>query len=506
MNIISCRKYLFFSIFASITIMSIIYSYTVKKKYVSSETILVEKEKIINPLMEGLAVTQSPEERLNTIKQLLLSRSRLLQVIKKLDLDLPVKTQLELEKLIEEMRKAIKITVTGKNLYLISYEGDTPEVAKNVTSTICDLFIEENLGETRGAAHEAFAFIENQLSIYKRKLEDSETALRLFKEENLGQLPDEENINMSKLAEYQDLLSRAESELKEAQLQKDLLTKQLSGESPLILTSSSSSNNSLESQLVQLNAQLSTLLTRYTEEYPDIITLKEQIEKIKQKISEAAESKDKSLYSETKEEITTESVNPIYQKLREDLGRVNIQINLLNSRIAECKEKIELYSAKVKSIPAQEQELIRLNRGYDVNASIYKTLLSKLEEARISRELEVREKSDNFQVIDAAQLPLVPSKPNRPKFILVGGLLGLLAACSVIYLLQYMDSSIIDQQDAREYFKYPILAGIPFLPSDEDRKKERRNNFLFFSLVGVFSISILTIVIKELIGTYILIK
>ncbi|MEW5801699.1 MAG: XrtA system polysaccharide chain length determinant [bacterium] len=506
MNIISCRRYLFFSIFASITIISVVYSYTIKKKYTSSETILVEKEKIINPLMQGLAVAPSPAERLNTIKQVILSRSRLLQVIKKLDLDLHIKTPLELEKLIEDMRKAIRITLTGKNLYLISFEGDSPEIAKNVTSTICDLFIEENLGETRGAAHEAFTFIENQLNIYKRKLEDSETALRLFKEENLGQLPGEENVNLNKLAHYQDLLSGAESELKEAQLQKSLLTKQLSGESPLILTFSSSSNNSLEAQLTQLNAQLNSLLTRYTENYPDVVNLKEQIEHVKQRISESAESADKTEYGKTVEESTTQALNPIYQKLREDLGQTNIKIDLLNSRIAEYKEKIELYSNKVKSIPLQEQELVRLKRGYDVNSSIYKTLLNKLEEARISRELEVHEKSDNFQIIDPAQLPIVPSKPNRPLTILMGGILGLLAACAAIYFLQYLDNSIIDQYDARDYFKYPVLASIPLVTSPEDTKRERRNNFLFFSIAGVFSISILILVIKELVGTYILIK
>ncbi|MDQ1316811.1 MAG: protein tyrosine kinase modulator, partial [Candidatus Poribacteria bacterium] len=465
LNIISCRRYLFFSIFASITVISVIHSYTAKKKYKTSETILVEKEKIINPLMNGLALAQSPADRLNTIKQINLSRSRLLQVIKKLDLDLHIKTPLELENLIHDLRKAIEIKLTGKNLYLISFEGDDPEVVKNVTTTICDLFIEENLGETRGEAHGAFVFIENQLNIYRRKLEDSETALRIFKEENLGQLPGEENVNLDKLAQYHDALTRAESELKEAELQKSLVTKQLSGESPLILTFSSSSNNSLESQLVQLNAKLSDLLTRYTEKYPDAIRLMEKIESIKQRIAESNNRKDKSKNDETIEKSTTEALNPIYQKLREDLGQINIKIDLLNSRIAEYKEKIEIYSNKVQSIPTQEQELIRLKRGYDVNASIYKTLLNKLEEARISRALEVNQKNDNFQIIDPAQLPLLPSEPNRPKIILMGAILGLIAASAAIYALQYLDNSIVDQYDARDYFKYPILASIPLVTS-----------------------------------------
>jgi len=511
LTIISCRRYLFLSIVVFTTIISVAYSYTIKKKYNAFETILVENEKIINPLMKGLAVAPSPAERLNTIRQLILSRSRLLQVIRKLDLDLNVKTSLELEDLIKKLRKATEIDLKGKNLYLISYEGENPETVKAVVTSICDLFIEENLGETRNAAHDAFNFIEAQLSIYKSKLEDSENALKLFKEKNLGQLPGSENVNMNKLAEYQNSLSSAESELIEAHLQKNLLEKQLSGEKPLILAFSSSNNNSPEVQLAQLKLQLSSLLTRYTENYPDIISIREQIEKLEREISEGSlktgegieKDKDKKTDST---ESTTEALNPTYQKLKETLGNINIKINLLNSRINENKAKIEFYSDKVKSIPEQEQELTRLTRDYDVNASIYKTLLNKLEEARISRELEINERGASFQVIDPAQLPLIPSKPNRPLLILIGIALGLVAGFAAIYILHYLDTSFVDLSDARNYFKYPLLANVPIITCDEDIKRKRKSNILFFSIAGAFTASMLILLIIEIVNSHLLFR
>jgi len=192
LDIISRRRYIFLGVFVLVTIIIIGYSYTLKKRYESSAIILVEKEKVINPLMRGLAVSQSGAERLRTIRQLIISRSRLLEVVKKLDLDLKLKTPLELENFIKAMRKAIDIKLIGHNLYNISYEGDDPQKVKNVVNTICNIFIEENLRATRGAAHEAFDFIQTQLDTYKQKLNESENTLRIFKEKNLEQLPGRE--------------------------------------------------------------------------------------------------------------------------------------------------------------------------------------------------------------------------------------------------------------------------------------------------------------------------
>jgi polysaccharide chain length determinant protein (PEP-CTERM system associated) len=486
LTIISRKRYLFFCIFVLATLLSVIYSYTAKKVYKSTATILYEKETLINPLIRGLAVSSDAYERLNTIRELVLSRSRLLEVIRKLDLDLEIKTPLELENLINSMRKAIRIEVIGKNLYSISYEGDTPEMVKNVVNTLCNIFIEENLAASRVAAHDAFSFIEDQLETYRKKLEESENALREFKEQNLGQLPGVENINFVNLEKYQRLLAETEIQLKEANLERSLLEEQLSKEKPLILAFSSSNRNDLEGRLAQLNTQLSSLLTNYTENYPDVIRIKKEIEEIKEKILKNKNNKAEDEKSK-ESELTTETLNPIYQKIKEDLNRINIEINILNSRIYEYKEKIDSYKNKVESIPKQEQELARLKRGYSVNVEIYQILLNKLEEARISRELEIKQSGGihNFQVIDTAQLPLLPSKPNKPKLILFGMIIGLGIG------------SFINIYEVKKYFEYPFLVGIPKIVTNKDIKKKRRDNIMFFSIVAIFISSMLVLILKN---------
>ncbi len=495
------KKYLFFIVFVLVTIMSIIYSYTAKKKYRASAVILVERDKIINPLMRGLAVDTNPSERLMTIRQLITSRSRLLQVIKELDLDLEVKSELGLENLIESMKRAITIRNTGNNLYTISFEGSEPEKVKNITNTICNLFIEENLGVGRGEAHDAFEFIKAQLALYEKKLEDSENALRLFKEENIGQLPGEENVNLGRLMKYQTSLSQAEIELKEALLKRELLEKQLSAENPLI--SFSSSDKSLEIRLVNLESELNFLLTKYTEKYPEVIKLKTQIEEIKELISKKEERNNK---DSAFKEIKTEILNPLHQKIKEDLNEINIAISSLQTRIKDYKIKVELYEDKVKSIPTQEQELAQLSRGYSVNESIYRTLLNKLEEARISKELDLQGNTSKFQIIDAAQLPLLPKKPNRPMLILIGMILGLCAGTGIIFLFYYTDSSIATPNEAKTYFNYPILASIPRIETSQDIYIQKKKNIKFIALVSVFISFSFCVILFEMLKRLALIK
>ncbi|MEW5803012.1 MAG: XrtA system polysaccharide chain length determinant [bacterium] len=501
-------KYLFFAIFTSVTLILISYSYLAGKKYEASSLILFEEEKVANPLERIRPKQQGAEkmtEKLKTIRQILLSRSKLLEVIKKLDLDLKVKDPLEMEKLIEDTKKAVEITMASESLFLISYEGDDPHKVRDFTNMLCQLFVEENMERLRGTANDAFSFIEGQLAVYKKKLEESENSLRLFKENNIGQMPGEENANLGRLENYRNLLTQAEIDLKEATLQKSILEEQLLKEKPLIVAfSSRNADSSLEAQLAKLEVQLSFLLTSYTDKYPEVIRVKGQIEEIKKGIlKEKEKTQGESEEDKGSEEtMQTEAINPSYQKIKDDLSQTNTRISTLQLRLSDYEQKIAQYQQKVQSIPEGEQKLAQLKRDYEVNNQIYQTLLNKLEEARIAKELEMKEKSINFQIIDPAQLPLKPSKPDKPKFILLGLAAGLSAALAIFYLLYYLDNPIVDLEDAKNYFNYPVLVTIPPLISEEERKRERRSNWILAAVTGIFFAATLALLIVEVINRY----
>ncbi|MBF0217272.1 MAG: hypothetical protein HQL30_09810 [Candidatus Omnitrophica bacterium] len=144
------------------------------KQYESSTLILVEEGRVINPLIEGLAVSTSVAQRLNVLREQILGWDRLNQLIKKLDLAKGVWDQRGFEALVKRLRRYIQVTRYGQNIVRISYVGKDATESMNIVKTITDIFIAENLKQQSGETDNAISFINDQLALYEKKLKQSE--------------------------------------------------------------------------------------------------------------------------------------------------------------------------------------------------------------------------------------------------------------------------------------------------------------------------------------------
>ncbi|MBU2541272.1 MAG: hypothetical protein KJ593_05160 [Candidatus Omnitrophica bacterium] len=176
LKILFRRKWLFITpIFAGLVI-SITLAFTLPPTYESSTVILVEEEKIINPLIQGLAVSTSVAQRMRTLREQILSWSSLVELAKKLDLAKNVKNQLEYENLIKSLRNNILVQMRGPNIIRLAYFGKEPEETQLIAKTITDVFIEKNVQSQSKETDVAIEFIKDQLRIYKRKIKETEIA------------------------------------------------------------------------------------------------------------------------------------------------------------------------------------------------------------------------------------------------------------------------------------------------------------------------------------------
>jgi|GEM_PF-242944 len=524
-SILSRRRWFFFIPFFLVLCGATAVSFMLPKIYESSITILIERDQVINPLTKGLGVASEMEERLRTLRQGILSRLLIEKVVKKLNLDADAQTPREFEDLIKGIRNNLTVTIKGKDLFSVSYQGTDPVKVKEMVNTLTGMYIEENLSVKRSEAYAAFDFINDQLQLYKRKLEESEKTLREFKEANLKDLnykvpvvqqeaepadvqgggssvgvvvgQGSQNTNMAKLEQYQNSLTDLEIALKEAYLKMALLKNQLAGEKPMIVTSTTQTvANPLAVRLGQLQDQLSNLLTRYTDQHPDVIRLKYEIEDVKKQLATS-----RPVVKTNAESSETATPNPIYENLRQQINNVQIEINSLEKRRDQFQKKVEEYSLKVKTIPKLEQELIRLTRDYNVNENIYQMLLRRLEEARISRELEVKEKGATFKVIDPAVLPLTPVKPHKWVIILMGLLGGLGLGLGTVVLVEYSYRPFHDHKEVEAYLDVPILATIPKILTEEDIRRKKRSNRLMVSLCGLYLLTLGGVLIWQVLQT-----
>ncbi len=157
-------------------VIGIVFSFILPPKYQSSAVILVQEEKSINPLMQGLAVSSSVEDRMKTIKEQLLGWNSLVSLTKKLNLDKQVSSQKDFEKLILGLRNDIIVQVRAANLIKISYIGSNPQETQLIAKTMTDILLEENMRAQTKETDVAINFITEQLELYKRKIKESEVA------------------------------------------------------------------------------------------------------------------------------------------------------------------------------------------------------------------------------------------------------------------------------------------------------------------------------------------
>jgi uncharacterized protein involved in exopolysaccharide biosynthesis len=170
------RKWLFVAPVYLGLVLGIVACFLLPRAWQSSAIILIEEEKIINPLFQNLAVSTNVEQRMRSIRELLLGWTSLVELTKKLDLAKNITSQLEFEGLIKGLRNNIIVNMRQPNIIQISYIGKNPQETQLIAKTMTDILVERNIQRQTKETDVAIKFINEQLIIYKRKIKESEIA------------------------------------------------------------------------------------------------------------------------------------------------------------------------------------------------------------------------------------------------------------------------------------------------------------------------------------------
>ncbi|HNW40223.1 MAG TPA: GNVR domain-containing protein, partial [Candidatus Omnitrophota bacterium] len=170
------RRWLFITPTFIGLVLGIVACFIMPRSYQASALIMVEEEKIINPMIQGLTVSTSMVDRMQTIKETLLGWNSLVELTKKLNLAQHVQTQAQFEQLIMDLRNNINIQMRGLNIIKIAYTGKNPEETRVITQTLGDILVDENMRKQTKEADVAINFLTEQLQIYKKKIKETEIA------------------------------------------------------------------------------------------------------------------------------------------------------------------------------------------------------------------------------------------------------------------------------------------------------------------------------------------
>ena len=403
--------------------------YLLPSQYEATARVFVDTQSMLRPLLQGLAVQTNTSEQVQMMTRTLLSRPNIEKIARMADLDLQAKTPEEMELLLNRLTKRIVLNNAGReNIFSISFTHTDPQIARQVVQSLLTLFVESSLGNTRKDSSAAQHFLEEQIKEYETRLLAAEDRLKDFKRQNVSVMPSEGRGYYDRLSGETATLERAKLELREAENRRDELRRQLSGEEPSFgmvpqpppppprATASLG-----ESRIQALESKLDDLLLRYTEEHPDVVVLRKQIEE------QRALEKKRQEATQVKQTVRTPTLdaNPVYQQLKIALGNAEANVGALQVRVKEYENRVMTLNKLVDTVPQVEAELARLNRDYAINKQNYESLITRRESAKISEEAEQSSDNLKFKIVDPPRVPLSPVAPNRPLLataVLLGGI------------------------------------------------------------------------------------
>jgi len=473
--------------FVAINLFALVTAFSWPHGYTSSTTILVSERNIIQPLMQGAAATTEVADRARLAREVIHGRKVMSQVAGLTGWVKADATEANRQPVIETLTARTTISNVGRNLIKIEFRDVDAERAFKTTKTLAEIFIQESIGAKAAESQAAFEFIDRQTQEYHTKLMGMEGSLKEFRIANIDASPGTEGDFNQRVNALQQRIEQSTQELREAEIKKASLQKQLTGEaeSAVVL----SREGQYRQRIAELTAQLETLRLSYHDTYPDIVRIRHQIADLNESI--ATERQRRAQAGPGARVAVDESVmnNPVYQQIKRDLSQTQIQSDMLNARIREARQQLNSVLERGKQAKSGEATLAELTRDYQVTRDIYQDLLRRRENARVSMNMDKENQGLTFKIQEPASMPLEPSGLKFWHYLAIGLLLGVLLPCALVYGLIQLDPRVRQPMTLSARRSLPMLVVVPHLWRP-DEPAAVRQEYAWFAVAGLSTVTV----------------
>ncbi len=451
-------------------------------KYASSARVHVDTRTVLRPLLSGLAIQPNVGSQVRLMSKLLFSRPNLEKVARMTDLDLNAKDEKGMQALVGSLKGMLSISSARQlDLFTISAQNQDPKLAKRLVQSLLTIFVEETLGETRKDSDTARRFIDQQIKEYELRLVAAEKAREEFKRDNYGSLPGQGGSHYEQLQSYAGQIEETKLAINEAVNRRNELKRQLEDEEPMFEDFGGGvASSPVDARIQSLQAQIDSLLLKYTERHPEIRILKQTIADLEKQKEEEPElgEEDDDLYGGATQ------TNPVFQQMKIALGEANANIASLKGRVRTLQKRINASQVAMGKSLDVETRLKALNRDYGIIKSNYDALLKRRETARLSGNVDQNTDSVKFRIVDPPQVPSKPSAPNR--ILLSSGVFvgSLVVGLGLALLLSLLRPVFTSPQKVRDATGLPLLGGVSmnWVPSLVDARRKRLWKFSLASV------------------------
>lgn len=465
LQLVNKRKRLFALVALAIMTGAVIISYLLPKKYEARSTVFIEKN-VISELVKGIAVTPSMEDTVKVLTYAINSRTLLTKVINDLDLNVKKQSDAQFEETIKDLQKNTVIKLKDKEgLFIISFVDENPRFARDYVNALVRRYIEENVSSKREESYGATSFLSDQIATFKAKLDKAEADVNNFKREKGAVIAVSEGSIQPEISAGQQRLD-------------DIMVRRSQLES---LRSQLKKSDPARDRLRALQKRLDELRVEYTENYPEVLKVKADIESAKEEINRRQRGANLAVSDP------------------QELEKVEAELRAVKS--SEENQRRLLASNRVlqREAPTAKAALEKLEQEKNNRKTIYEQLVARHGQAEVSKQMEVQDKSTIFRIVDPAVTPVKPISPDRVKIILLGIFAGLAGGLGVLMLFDYLDHSV-KSVDPLKRLGMPILAVIPKITTPEELLQRKKIDMRTYKIAGVYFSLILTVLAVEAIG------
>lgn len=417
------KKKIVIAIVVICTIIATIVAFVLPKSYQSTTLVRVKSG---GSSMSGYAAmaagfgidiggssSASPESYIELMK----SREVLNPIIEKVDL-----TDEEREKMKADdfFKKYLEITNTKKtDLINIAAYGKTPEEAQMISQGVADNFLALMTKLNKEDNSSVLNFLDERMKIAKEEMETAENKLQAYQQEHKIYAPDEQSkAIIANLNNYDTTIAQLQAQSEGDSAKLAGVTSQLEQQNASLLEYNVSDNTNIgniREAIVNKRVELVGLQQQFTDEHPDVIKAKEELNSL-----------EKSLSDEIAKAVNSQSVtlSPVQSSLLKDKISTEVQISVNNASLEALKAKQAEAQESIATLSADRVEYMRLSREATITGQVYTSLVQNYEQTRIQ---EAKDSMD-IQIIDAADLPKedMPAKPNKKIIVAIGFVLGIM--------------------------------------------------------------------------------
>jgi polysaccharide chain length determinant protein (PEP-CTERM system associated) len=474
------RAWLAATVFVAVACVAITVAFSLPNLYSATATVLVERQEVSEAFVRP-SVTAELETRLQSIREAVMSRTQLADLIHRLHLYDDVRSKVPLESLVDRMRretdldiKSVESQATGRAStvsFTLTYTGRDPEVVARVANELAALYVQHNTALRAGQASKTAEFLKAQLDDARQALDALDRRQNDFRLTHIGELPQQMDTNLASIERLNTQLRlNGEDQLRLLDRRDRLQRERLDA-----TTATAAQPPSPEAdQLSRLNLQLADLRKQFTDQYPDVVRVRTQIETVKRQLADRPAPPDGAAASRDAVAQTDRA-----------LADVAAELDTLKADERDLRQSIARYQERVENVPRRQQELQDLSRDYTTVKERYDSLTKRYEEAQLAENLEQGRSAEQFHVLDPAIPPREPVAPARTRLLAVGVLLALGLAVASVIAAEKLDTTFHSVEELRAFAPAATISSLPVIPSRAVTARKQRRAALIACSVAI---------------------